>query len=65
MPRRQDFNPSVPLPPGLDIVAIHKAIGYVERRLKEWVEVYYEQANLFSALVSVIGAKGLDVVRTL
>ena len=62
MPRRQDFDPSVPLPPGLDIVAIQKAIQYVERRLKDWIEVYYEQANLFSALVSVIGSKALDAV---
>ena len=35
MPRREDFNPDVPLPPGLDIVAIRKAIDYIERRLKE------------------------------
>ena len=37
MPRRQDFDPSVPLPPVLEIVAIQKAIQYVERKLKDWI----------------------------
>jgi len=62
MARRDDFNPSVPLPPGLDITAIRRAIDYIERELAELVELYYEQANVFSALVGIYGTKALDSV---
>lgn len=62
MARRDDFNPSIPLPPGLDITAIRRAIDYVERELADLVELYYEQANVFSALVGIYGTKALDSV---
>lgn len=62
MARRDDFNPSVPLPPGLDITAIRRAIDYIERELADLVELYYEQANVFSALVGIYGTKALDSV---
>lgn len=61
MVRKDDFNPLVPLPPGLTVTAIRKAVEYIERELAELVEVYYEQANVFSALVGIYGAKALDV----
>jgi hypothetical protein len=57
-----DFDPNVALPPGLEIVAVKKAIDYVERELVELTDVYLQQANVFSALVSIYGAKGLDAV---
>src|SRR5438552_12954672 len=60
MVRKDDFNRNVPLPPGLTVVAIQKAIEYIERELAELVEIYYEQANVFSALVGMYGAKALD-----
>ncbi len=60
MVRSQDFNPKVPLPPGLTITAIRKAVEYIERELADLVEIYYEQANVFSALVGIYGAKALD-----
>jgi hypothetical protein len=62
MARRDDFNSSVPLPPGLDITAIRRAIDYIERELADLVELYYEQANVFSALVGIYGTKALDSV---
>lgn len=62
MARKDDFNPSVPLPPGLDITAIRRAIDYIERELADLVELYYEQANVFSALVGIYGTKALDSV---
>lgn len=62
MARRDDFNPSVPLPPALDITAIRRAIDYIERELADLVELYYEQANVFSALVGIYGTKALDSV---
>jgi hypothetical protein len=59
--REEDFYPNVPLPPGLTTVAIRKAIEYIERELSELVEIYFEQANVFSALVGIYGAKALDI----
>ena len=59
MARKADFDSSVALPPGLDVVAIRKAIEYVEKHLAELIDVYYEQANVFSALVGMFGAKAL------
>lgn len=57
-----DFDPNVPLPPGLNVAAIKRAIEYIERELADFAELYLEQANVFSALVSMFGTKGLDQV---
>jgi hypothetical protein len=57
-----DFDPSVPLPPGLEIGAIKRAIEYIERDLAEFAELYLEQANIFSALVGMFGTRALDQV---
>jgi hypothetical protein len=62
MVRANSFDPSVPLPPGLEISAIRRAIDYTERKLADLVEIYYEQANVFSAVVGIMGAKALDSV---
>jgi hypothetical protein len=35
MARKDDFYPSVPLPPGLDVTAIRRAIDYIEQQLAE------------------------------
>jgi hypothetical protein len=60
MVRKDDFNRDVPLPPGLTTTAIHKAIDYIEKGLSDLVEIYLEQANVFSAIVGIYGAKALD-----
>jgi hypothetical protein len=60
MARKEDFNRKVPLPSGLTTTAIQKAIDYIEKELADLVEIYLEQANVFSALVSIYGAKALD-----
>lgn len=60
MARKEDFNGTVPLPSGLTTTAIQKAIDYIEKELADLVEIYLEQANVFSALVSIYGAKALD-----
>ncbi|MGB8648948.1 MAG: hypothetical protein WCF84_27175 [Anaerolineae bacterium] len=60
MVRKDDFDSRVPLPPGLNIAAIRNAIDYVERELADLVEIYHEQANVFSGLVGIFGAKALD-----
>ena len=60
MAGRSDFNRQVPLPPGLDIVAIRKAIDFIQRRAAELIEIYHEQANVFSAIVGILGTQALD-----
>ena len=52
----------VPRPPGLEIDAIRRSIDYIESGLAEFIEVYLEQANVFSALVGIFGTKALDSV---
>jgi hypothetical protein len=60
MVRRTDVDRAVELPPGLTVAAILKAIDYVERELADLVEVYFEQANAFSALVGMYATRALD-----
>ena len=62
MPNSQDFDHRVPLPPGLTAQAVGRAIAYIETELADLVDIYYEQANVFSALVGIYGAKALDSV---
>ena len=57
MARLDDFDTSVKLPPGLEIGAIRRAIDYVETHLADLVEIYHEQANVFSGIVGIFGAK--------
>lgn len=49
------------MPKGLESIHITKAIEYIERRGSELVELYYEQANVFSGVIGIFGAKALDV----
>src|SRR5258706_15742708 len=60
MARKEDFNRKVPLPSGLTTTAIQKAIEYIEKGLADLVEIYLEQANVFSAIVGIYGVKALD-----
>lgn len=62
MVRSKDFHSDVPLPPGLEVGAIKKAVDYVEKQLHDLCEIYQDQANVFSALVGIVGAKALDAV---
>jgi hypothetical protein len=62
MAKKSDFDTSVRLPPGLEISAIRRAIEFMEKELADLVEIYYEQANVFSAIVGIFGAKALDAV---
>ena len=60
MARASDFDRTVPLPPGLTIPAIRKSIEYIENELAELIDIYHEQANVFSALVGIYGVRALD-----
>ena len=54
------FSDGVALPTGLSVGSISRSIDYIENELAEWVEIYYEQMNVFSAIVGMFGAKALD-----
>jgi hypothetical protein len=60
MVREGDVDKSVELPPGLTVTAILKAVDYVEKELADLVDVYFEQANVFSALVGMYATRALD-----
>lgn len=62
MVSKSDFIDDVSLLPGLDTVAIRKSIDYIERKAREFIDLYYEQANLFSGFIGILGAKALDSV---
>lgn len=52
----------VGLPKGLEPIHIKKAVEYVERETAELVDLYLEQANVFSAIVGIFGVKALHAV---
>jgi hypothetical protein len=56
----EDFDSSVPLPSGLTVNGIKRAVEYIEKSLTEFSDVYLEQANVFSALVGIFGIRALD-----
>ena len=60
MPAAKPKSPSPSLPKGLQLVHIRKAVEYVEKRAAEIVELYYEQANVFSGIVGIFGVQALD-----
>lgn len=62
MAENERFNPDIELPQGLEMGAVRRAIEYMERELADLVDLYYEQANVFSALVGIMGTKALDSV---
>lgn len=50
------------LPKGLELVHISKAVDFVEEQAAELVDLYFEQANVFSGIVGMLGIKGLDAI---
>ncbi len=55
----EGFDRDIPLPPELKVSHIRKAIEYIEREAADLVEVYFEQANVFSGLVGIFGVRAL------
>ena len=53
------FDRSVALPPELKIVHIREAIEHVEDKTSELIDIYFEQANVFSAIVGILGIQAL------
>jgi hypothetical protein len=49
------------LPRDLQPIQIAKAVEFVEREAGDLVDIYLQQANVFSAIVGILGTKALDV----
>ncbi len=54
------FNREVALPPGLSVGQLRRVIASVENETEQFVEIYVEQANVFSALVGIIAARAFS-----
>jgi hypothetical protein len=54
------FDRGVLLPPALTIAHIRNAIGFVEEKAEELIDLYFEQANIFSGVVGILGVRALD-----
>lgn len=51
------FNREVSLPPGLSVGQLRRVITSVENEAEQFLEIYFEQANVFSALVGIFAAR--------
>lgn len=47
------------MPKRLEVIQVEKAVDYIEKQASDLVELYYEQANMFSGVVGIFGAKAL------
>lgn len=56
----EGFDKAVSLPPGLTVAHIKNAIDFVEEKSEELIELYFEQANIFSAVIGILGVRALD-----
>lgn len=57
---KSDFDATVAPPAGLSTAEIRRAIEFIEREAADFVDVYFEQSNIFSALIGILGIKALD-----
>jgi hypothetical protein len=48
------------LPSALNITHIQKSIEFIETKAAEWIDLYVEQANVFSAVIGILGIRALD-----
>src|ERR1700674_3214363 len=53
---------SLPLPKELKPIHIKKAVEDVEREAADLIDLYLEQANIFSAIIGIFGVRGLHAV---
>jgi hypothetical protein len=56
------FDRSVLLPPELKITHIREAIEHIESRADELIDIYFEQANVFSGIIGILGTQALDAL---
>src|SRR5271157_5260488 len=54
------FDSAVPRPPGLTIAHVRNAIDFVEEKAEDLIDLYFEQANIFSGIIGIMGVRALD-----
>jgi hypothetical protein len=54
------FDRAVPLPPALTVAHLRNAVDFVEEKAEELIDLYAEQANIFSAVIGIMGIRALD-----
>lgn len=47
---------------GLEPIHIRNSVSFVEERVADLVDLYYEQANTFSGIVGTFGVRALDAL---
>jgi hypothetical protein len=52
----------LPLPRDLKPIHIKRAVEYVEKQTADLIDLYLEQANVFSAIVGIFGVKALHAI---
>lgn len=52
----------MPLPKDLEPIHIRKAVDFVEKQTADLIDLYFEQANMFSGIVGIFGVKALDAI---
>ena len=60
--RQQWLNRAVALPRGLRPSHISRVVASVENEVEQFVDVYFEQANVFSALVGIFAARAFSAL---
>jgi hypothetical protein len=58
----EGFDRSAALPPELKISHIREAIEHVEDRASDLIDIYFEQANVFSGIVGIMGIQALHAL---
>lgn len=58
----EGFDRAVALPPELKVSHVREAIGHVEQRASDLIDIYFEQANVFSGIVGILGIQALHAV---
>ena len=58
----EGFARCVALPPELKISHLREAIEHVEARAAELIDIYFEQANVFSGIVGILGVQALHAL---
>jgi hypothetical protein len=58
--KNYEVDPQVPLPQGLTPQHVVRAVTFIEREAGHWLDLWYEQQNLFSAIVGILGIRALE-----
>jgi hypothetical protein len=52
----------LPLPKELKLIHVEKAVAHVEKECADLIDIYFEQPNVFSAIVGIFGIRALHAV---